>query len=194
MSKPNSINERQRLILASGSPRRRELLTRMGYEFQVRAPEVDESVGGSPRQAVALLARQKAMAAAEGLTEGVVLAADTLVSVDGEALGKPRDEAEARRMLRSLSGREHEVFTGVCLIDAATGRQAVHVELTGVKFRPMTDVEIDRYVASGDPMDKAGAYGIQSGASAFVEKINGSFENVMGLPVKSVGLMLKNFL
>jgi len=166
----------------------------MGYEFQVRAPEVDENVGGSPRQAVMVLARRKAMAAAEGLTEGVVLAADTLVSVDGEALGKPADEAEARAMLRSLSGREHEVFTGVCLLDAATGRQAEHVERTGVTFRALSDEEIDSYVASGDPMDKAGAYGIQSGASGFVERISGSYENVMGLPVRSVGLMLRKFL
>ena len=194
MPKPDSTAARQRLILASGSPRRRELLTRMGYEFAVRAPEVDENVGGSPRHAVALLARRKAMAAAEGLTEGVVLAADTLVSVDGEALGKPRDEAEASAMLHRLSGREHEVFTGVCLIDAATGRQAVHVERTGVKFRPLSEEEINEYVATGDPMDKAGAYGIQSGASRFVEAISGSFENVMGLPVGSTGRMLKKFL
>ena len=166
----------------------------MGYEFQVRAPEVDETVDGSPREAVMILARRKAMAAAEGLNAGVVLAADTLVSVDGMALGKPADESEARAMLRRLSGREHEVFTGVCLMDASTGRQAVHAERTGVNFRVLTDGEIDAYVASGDPMDKAGAYGIQSGASGFVERISGSYENVMGLPVKSLELMLKKFL
>jgi septum formation protein len=109
------------------------------------------------------------MAAAEGLDEGVVLAADTLVSVDGAALGKPVDGAQARAMLRRLSGREHEVFTGVCLLNVSTGRQAAHVERTGVVFRALSDEEIDAYVASGDPMDKAGRYGIQSGASGFVE-------------------------
>ena len=166
----------------------------MGYDFRVLAPDVDENVGELPRQAVMTLARRKAMAAAEGLMDGVVLAADTLVSVDDTALGKPQTEAEARAMLRSLSGREHEVFTGVCLLDVQTGRQAVHVERTGVVFRPLTDEEIDAYVASGDPMDKAGAYGIQSGASGFVERISGSYENVMGLPVNSVGLLLKKFL
>ena len=194
MSKPDQVRTRQSLILASGSPRRRELLTRMGYDFRVLAPDVDENVGEPPRQAVMTLARRKAMAAAEGLMDGVVLAADTLVSVDDTALGKPQTEAEARAMLRRLSGREHEVFTGVCLLDVQTGRQAVHVERTGVVFRPLTDEEIDAYVASGDPMDKAGAYGIQSGASGFVERISGSYENVMGLPVNSVGLLLKKFL
>ena len=165
----------------------------MGYAFQVLAPEVDENVGEPPRQAVMILARRKAMAAAEGLGEGVVLAADTLVAVDGAALGMPADEAEARAMLRRLSGREHEVFTGVCVMDAATGRQTVHAERTGVSFRALTEEEIAAYVATGEPMDKAGAYGIQGGASAFVESISGSYENVMGLPVGSAGLMLKKY-
>ena len=166
----------------------------MGYSFTVLSPDVDEQVKAEPRQAVAILARRKALAAAEGLTEGVVLAADTLVAVDGEALGKPRDQAEARAMLMRLSGREHEVFTGVCLMDAATGSIAVHVERTGVVFRALDAGEIDRYVATGEPMDKAGAYGIQGGAAAFVECYSGSYENVMGLPVNSAGLMLKKFL
>ena len=194
MPKPEAALRRQRLILASGSPRRRELLERMGYSFTVLSPDVDEHVDAEPRQAVAILARRKALAAAEGLRDGVVLAADTLVAVDGEALGKPGDEAEARAMLMRLSGREHEVFTGVCLMDAATGRIEVHVERTGVVFRALDIGEIDRYVATGEPMDKAGAYGIQGGAAAFVESYSGSYENVMGLPVNSVGLMLKKFL
>jgi len=194
MSKPERGAARQRLILASGSPRRRELLERMGYAFDVCAPEVDERVPGPPDQVVAILARRKAMAAAEGISKGVVLAADTLVAVDGEALGKPADEADARAMLRRLSGREHEVFTGVCVLDAATGRKSVHVERTGVVFRALTDGEIDAYVATGEPMDKAGAYGIQGGAAAFVESFRGSYENVMGLPVESAGLMLKKYL
>lgn len=194
MPKPEAAPGRQKLVLASGSPRRRELLTRMGYSFTVLSPDVDEHVDAEPRQAVGILARRKALAAAEGLTEGIVLAADTLVAVDGEALGKPRDEAEARAMLMRLSGREHEVFTGVCILDVATGRIAVHVERTGVVFRALDDAEINRYVATGEPMDKAGAYAIQGGAAAFVVSYNGSYENVIGLPVNSVGLMLKKFL
>jgi len=146
--KPDPPKPRQRLILASGSPRRRALLEKMGYSFQVLAPEVDEGVNAPPRQAVMILAKRKAEAAAAGLSEGVVLAADTLVAVDGRALGKPADEAEARGMLRRLSGREHEVFTGVCVMDAATGRQTVHAERTGVSFRPLTEGEIASYVAS----------------------------------------------
>lgn len=194
MSKPEPSAARQRLILASGSPRRLELLTRMGLTFTVLTPDVDERVDAPPREAVMILARRKAMAAAEGLAEGVILAADTLVAVDGEAMGKPCDREEARMMLRRLSGREHEVFTGVCLLDAATGRQALHAERTGVVFRALTEEEIEAYVETGEPMDKAGAYGIQGGASGFVTELHGSFENVMGLPVGSVGLMLKIFL
>ena len=166
----------------------------MGFAFSVLAPDVDENVDAPPRQAVMILARRKAMAAAEGLNEGVILAADTLVSVDGEALGKPRDASDACAMLRRLSGREHEVFTGVCLLDVASGRQALHAERTGVVFRALPEEEINAYVATGEPMDKAGAYGIQGGAARFVTEIHGSFENVMGLPVGSVGLMLKKFL
>ncbi len=194
MPKPEAALGRQKLILASGSPRRRELLERMGYSFTVLSPDVDEQIDAEPRQAVAILARRKALAAAKGLTDGVVLAADTLVALDGEALGKPKDQTEAKEMLMRLSGREHEVFTGVCLVDIATGRIAVHVERTGVVFRALDPGEIDRYVATGEPMDKAGAYGIQGGAAAFVESYSGSYENVMGFPVNSAGLMLKKYL
>jgi septum formation protein len=194
MSKPVVNEKRQRLILASGSPRRRELLGRMGWEFEVCCADVDEHVPGSPRFAVGVLARKKAHEAARGFSQGVVLAADTLVSLDGRALGKPLDAAEACEMLLRLSGREHEVFTGVCLLDCATGREAVHIERTGVSFRALSRAEIEAYVATGEPMDKAGAYGIQGGAAAFVRTISGSFENVMGLPIGAVGLMLKKFM
>ena len=181
------------LILASGSPRRRELLSRMGYTFEIRTPDVDEHVQGRAPDIVRILAERKARAAAAGLRDGVVIASDTLVSLDGAPLGKPVDEADARRMLRALSGREHEVFSGVCILDTADGSESTRVIRTGVSFRRLTDREIEAYIATGEPMDKAGAYGIQGGAGAFVEALDGSFENVMGFPVDDVRQMLTDF-
>lgn len=183
-----------RLILASGSPRRHELLQRMGYAFESCAPDVDERVEGPAEEVVRALAQRKAGKAAEGYPSGVVVASDTLVSLNGRALGKPIDEKDAFSMLRALSGNEHEVFTGVCLMDAATGRVSIEVVRTGVRFRALSDAEIEAYIATGEPMDKAGAYGIQGAAGAFVEKIDGSYENVMGFPVDDVERMLKEFL
>ena len=179
------------LILASGSPRRRELLAKMGYSFETCSPDVDEHVGGHPRDIVLTLARRKAEAAAADIPEGIVIASDTLVSLDGAPLGKPVDAADARRMLRALSGREHEVFSGVCVLDARTGWQRAVAVRTGVTFRPLSDAEIDAYIATGEPMDKAGAYGIQGGAGRFVAALDGSFENVMGFPVDEVEALLR---
>lgn len=181
------------LILASGSPRRRELLARRGYTFEICTPDVDEHVAGHARDIVAPLAERKARAAAARYDRGVIIASDTLVSLDGAPLGKPADEDEARAMLSALSGREHEVFSGVCLMDAATGRTERRVARTGVRFRALTAAEIDAYVATGEPMDKAGAYAIQGGAGHFVEALDGSFENVMGFPVDDVKDMLEHF-
>ena len=164
-------NEGRRLILASGSPRRRELLARMGYAFEICTPDVDEHVPGQACDVVRTLAIRKGRAAAEHFSDGVIIASDTLVSLDGAPLGKPEDAADARRMLRALSGRDR----------------------TGVRFRALTDAEIDAYIATGEPMDKAGAYAIQGGAGAFVEALDGSFENVMGFPVDVVGEMLEHF-
>lgn len=185
--------EKRRLILASGSPRRRELLARMGYSFEICTPDVDEDVSGRASDVVRTLAVRKAHAAAAQYDDGVIIASDTLVSLCGVPLGKPADPDDAYRMLRALSGREHEVFTGVCVIDAATGREETQVDRTGVQFRALTDAEIRQYIATGEPMDKAGAYAIQGGAGAFVERFDGSFENVVGFPVQVVGEMLKHF-
>ena len=182
-----------RLILASASPRRRELLQRMGYAFEVCAPDVDEHVEGRAEDIVRTLAVRKARAAAARCDEGIVVASDTLVSLEGKPLGKPTDESEAYAMLRALSGRSHEVFTGVCLLDAATGREAVEVVETRVRFRALSDAQIWDYIRTGEPMDKAGAYGIQGGAGKFVEALEGSFENVMGFPVDEVERMLRSF-
>ena len=181
------------LILASGSPRRRELLSRMGYTFEICAPDVDEHVTGHARDIVYTLAQRKARAAAEHCRQGVIIASDTLVSLDGAPLGKPADEADARRMLLTLSGREHEVFTGVCVLDAETGRSETRTVRTGVTFRALSPGEIDAYIATGEPMDKAGAYAIQGGAGAFVSALDGELENVIGFPVVEVGEMLKDF-
>lgn len=185
--------QNRRLILASGSPRRRELLSKMGYCFETCSPDVDENVAGHAADIVHTLAVRKARAAAKGYSDGVLIASDTLVSLEGRPLGKPQDEADARRMLRALSGREHEVFTGVCVLDVACGRMEARTVRTGVVFRSLSEDEIDRYVASGEPMDKAGAYAIQGGAGAFVERLDGSFENVVGFPVETVGELLKLF-
>lgn len=181
------------LILASGSPRRRELLARMGYQFEIQVPNVDENVSGHARDAVAILSRRKAEAVAATRREGIVIASDTLVSLNGMALGKPADRAEAFEMLRTLSGNTHEVFTGVTIIDAASGQSETRAVRTGVTFRVLSDEEIEAYIATGEPMDKAGAYGIQGGAGAFVEALDGSYENVVGFPVDDIEDMLQNF-
>lgn len=183
----------RRLILASGSPRRRELLAKMGFHFEIYTPDVDEHVPGHASEIVRTLALRKGRAAAENYTEGVIIASDTLVSLDGAPLGKPEDADDAHRMLRALSGREHEVYSGVCLIDAATGREEVQVDRTVVWFREVTDAEIDAYIATGEPMDKAGAYAIQGLAGKFVERFDGSYENVVGFPVDVVREMLSRF-
>ena len=181
------------LILASGSPRRRELLGKMGYQFEICAPDVDEHVSGHARDIVATLAERKAKAGARHYARGILIASDTLVSLDGAPLGKPADIDDARRMLRALSDREHEVFSGVCVLDIETGRHETRSVRTGVTFRALTDREIDDYIATGEPMDKAGAYAIQGGAGAFVTALDGSFENVMGFPVDDVREMLSHF-
>lgn len=186
------VSERP-LILASGSPRRRELLSKMGYTFEICTPDVDEHVAGHARDIVYTLAERKAKAGASHFDRGVIIASDTLVSLDGAPLGKPTDAEDARRMLQALSDREHEVFSGVCVMDIESGRHETRSVRTGVTFRALTDEEIDAYIQTSEPMDKAGAYAIQGGAGAFVTKLDGSFENVMGFPVDEVKEMLSHF-
>ena len=180
------------LILASQSPRRRELLGLIGLPFTVCVADVDETLGQlPPAEAVALLSRKKAAAVPRSETE-TVIGADTVVVLDGKILGKPADKDDAFRMLRFLSGRRHQVMTGVTVLQ---GEKAVTVtEITEVSFRPLTDQEIWDYIATGDPMDKAGSYGIQSGGALFVDGIHGDYFNVVGLPVCRLGLILKEFM
>ncbi len=173
------------LILASQSPRRRELLTIAGFDFIVRARPVTEirAPGESPEAYVRRLAREKAEAARSAAHE-IVLGADTTVVVDEHVLEKPIDAEDARRMLRLLSGREHTVMTGIALLHG--DRSIVDVESTRVHFVKMSEAEINAYVSSGEPMDKAGAYAIQGLASKFIDRIEGCYFNVMGLPLALV--------
>lgn len=181
------------LLLASASPRRAELLTAAGIRFTVHKVDVDEAPlpGEHPEQHVRRLALEKAAAAATARPEAVVLGADTVVTIDGAILGKPRDDRDAAAMLRRLSGRDHEVFTGIAL--AVPGRPiAVDVACTRVWFSVLSPAEVEWYVRSGEPRDKAGAYAIQGLASRFVERIDGSYSNVVGLPVALVWRLLKD--
>lgn len=183
--------EETRLILASQSPRRRELLSLTGIPFEVDAPEVDETCTLGARDAVLELSRRKALAAAARHPGKVILASDTLVAVDDVPLGKPADEADAFRMLRSLSGRWHQVYTGVCVISAA-GDVYAEVDATDVRFGPMSDEAIRAYIASSEPMDKAGAYALQGIAGLWIEEIRGSHTNVIGLPLTLTRKLLEN--
>ena len=179
------------LILASQSPRRQELLGLLRLPFTVRVADVDETMEPCPpEEAVARLSRKKAEAVPRTDRE-VVIGADTVVVLDGNILGKPADAADAFRMLRFLSGRRHQVMTGVTVLQ---GNRAVTVtEVTEVSFRQLTDREILDYIATGDPMDKAGSYGIQSGGALFVDGICGDYYNVVGLPLCRLGQILKEF-
>lgn len=184
-----------KLILASQSPRRRELLERMGLtEFEIR-PAAGEEVASpdlTPAQLVEELSRQKAREIAlTAEAEDVIIAADTVVAADGRVLGKPHSTQEAQQMLRFLSGRTHTVYTGITVCRG--GQELTQHEATDVVFRALTEAEIAAYVATGEPMDKAGAYGIQGRGCVLVEGIRGDYYNVMGLPVCRLGLMLRNF-
>jgi septum formation protein len=180
------------LILASSSPRRQELLQEIGVPFQVHAANIneDQRPGEAPMAYALRLAREKAQAVLAQYPQSYVLGADTIVVLRGEVLGKPIDHADAARMLRLLSGRAHEVTTAVSLI--ATGTlEETRASTTKVYFREIAEAEIQQYVAGGEPMDKAGAYAIQGGASRWTDRIEGEFSNVVGLPLSLVTEMLK---
>ena len=180
-----------KIVLASQSPRRKELLGRMGLEFVTQASKIDESAfdGLAARELVATLSREKAQWIARQLDgETLVIGADTVVVRDGAALGKPKDAEDAVAMLLSLSGRDHQVCTGVTVCRG--DRVLTQVEETQVTFRDLTEAEVRQYVSTGEPMDKAGAYGIQGYGALLVERIEGDYFNVMGLPVCRLGRML----
>ena len=179
------------LILASASPRRRELMALTGLPFTVDAPDVDETCTLPSREAVMELSRRKALAAAALHPGCVILAADTLVAVDDKELGKPRDAEDAFRMLHSLSGRWHQVCTGVSVVDAQ-GTLHCEADVTDVHFETMTDEAIRRYIATGEPMDKAGAYAVQGIAGLWIDQLRGSHTNVIGLPMALTRRLLEN--
>lgn len=180
------------IILASQSPRRQELLGLMKFPFTVRVADIDETMDPdeSPFDEVARISRRKALAIERG-KDDLVIAADTIVVCDEQVLGKPHSAEEAKQMLRSLSGRTHQVMTGVTIL--CSNQLRSHTEVTDVTFRTLSDAQIDDYVATGEPMDKAGAYGIQGGAALFVQGISGDYYNVVGLPVCRLQQMLEQY-
>ena len=179
----------QSLILASSSPRRRELMEGVGLPFQVITADAEELKTGDPQALVMENARRKALAVWREHPDCLVLGADTVVYQGNRVLGKPRDDEDARDMLRSLSGKWHSVFTGVCLI-GPDGKEDVRADESRVKFVELDEGAIERYVKSGEPRDKAGAYAVQGRAGMFVSRIEGSFSNVIGLPMHLVRDML----
>lgn len=197
------------MILASASPRRRELLEQVGIAFEICPAKGEEIIKGTlPEEVVSELSAQKAREVAAMLQQYgkaheelmtpqdmMVIGADTVVAVDGQILGKPKDEADAERMLTLLSGRSHEVYTGVTiLLMSRSGKVGEHTffEKTAVTMREMSPEEIRRYIATGEPMDKAGAYGIQGKCAVYIDKIEGDYNNVVGLPVAAIYWELKN--
>lgn len=187
-----------RIILASASPRRRELLTQIGVDFEVIVSDVEEKVTADlPHEVVMELSAQKAESVMKDLSsqkdaeQTIVIGADTVVACGGEILGKPKDGEDAGRMLRMLSGREHEVYTGVSFVYSGCEKAHTFYECTKVKFASMTEREIEEYIATKDPMDKAGAYGIQGFCARYIEGIEGDYNNVVGLPVCRVYQELK---
>lgn len=187
------------IVLASASPRRAELLRAAGIEFEVMPAHIDETAHAaeSPEAYVRRVADSKARAIAGRVNDRIILAADTTVVIDDQMLAKPEDDEDAKRMLRMLSGRTHEVLTAVAVCRGPEGSaplrtgRLIEIERTQVEFAPLTEFEIDWYVATGEPRDKAGAYAIQGYASRFITRIDGSYSNVVGLPIALVYEMLK---
>ncbi len=186
---------KKNIILASTSPRRRELLRRIGLRFTIDPADVDERArpGESPETYAVRVATDKASVAANRAGAGIVIAADTIVVFDNEILGKPVDARDAEHMLTMLSGKIHRVITGLAVMDAATGKLLTGTSVTKVWFRDLSADEMASYVASGEPLDKAGAYGIQEKGALFISRIEGCYFNVVGLPLSLLGEMLREF-
>ena len=184
-----------KLILASASPRRAEILTAVGWEFEKQIADIDEteSPGETPEEYVQRLAGEKVEAVAGKYTNALILGADTIVVINNEIIGKPKDLANARRMLQMLSGNWHEVLTGVALVKITEENVETKVGLkrTRVKFAELNEAEIEFLVEKGEPLDKAGAYAVQAQAALFIEKIEGDYWNVVGLPINLVFSLLK---
>jgi septum formation protein len=184
-----------KLVLASGSPRRKELLSGLGFPFEIIVSDVDETVAGDmqPHAVVHALAYRKAAAVSNSLQNGIVIGSDTIVVVDDNILGKPKDEQDAFHMLHTLQGRNHNVYSGIAVIDAATGKQLVDHRSTLVHIRPLTDKEIWSYIQTGETRDKSGSYAIQGIGSTIVDRIEGDYFTVVGLPMELLASMLTSF-
>jgi len=184
-----------RIILASSSPRRKELLTQIGLSVTVSPADVDESIlpGEAPEAYAIRVALAKASISAQRAGEGVIIAADTIVVIGDSILGKPADAHDAKRMLAMLSGKEHRVVTDLAVMDATTAKSVTRTSVTKVWFRDLSEREITAYVATGEPLDKAGAYGIQERGALLVERIEGCYSNVVGLPLSLLGELLREF-
>ena len=188
-------NNSKTVILASNSPRRKDLLCQIGIAFRIDPADVDERVlpNELPEAYAVRVALEKARVAAARAGTGIVIAADTIVVIDDEILGKPADARDAERMLNMLSGKMHRVITGIAVMDAATGKTLNRTSITRVWFRRLSPQEIASYIATGEPLDKAGAYGIQERGALLVEKIEGCYFNVVGLPLSLLSEMLCSF-
>ncbi|WP_232695610.1 Maf family protein [Brevibacillus daliensis] len=189
------MNSYPPIVLASSSPRRQELLKNLGLPFTIQVSDIDETVSPDlkPEEIVQTLSFQKAEVITRNLSFGLVIGSDTIVVLDGQVLGKPTDEQDAYRMLRALSGRMHQVFTGIAIIDVASGKAEVSYSSTYVTMEAMTDETIYSYIASGEPMDKAGSYAIQGLGATLVQKIEGDYFTVVGLPLHLLAHMLTRF-
>lgn len=187
--------KKMKLVLASGSPRRIELLKLLGCKFKVIPSRIEEKINPrlSPIENVKRISRLKALDVASKISEGIVIAADTIAVLDKRILGKPKNKKEAREMLRSLSGKVHKAITGLAVVDVKTKKILQDVVITKVKFRRLNKNLIDKYIASGEPLDKAGAYAIQGKASLFVESIRGDYFNIVGLPLSALNRLLEKF-
>ena len=190
LSLGNLIGKRK-FTLASGSPRRIELLRKAGIEFEIKTPKIDEEkILTSPEEYVLKLSKIKAESVLSEVESGIILGADTIVVLNGEILGKPNSREEAMLILSKLSNREHKVYTGLTLIDKDKNKIISDYECTKVKFKPFSNKEIDNYISTGEPLDKAGAYGIQNEGDFLVKSIEGPLDNVIGLPMKKLEKML----
>ncbi|MCJ7509086.1 MAG: Maf family protein [candidate division Zixibacteria bacterium] len=186
---------KRKLTLASRSPRRMKLLKEANVSFEVTTPKINEkNVSKNPRQHVLRLSKMKAKSVLSEVESGLVLGADTIVVLDGEILGKPKNRKEAKRMLGKLSNREHKVYTGLTLIDKDKKKTISNCECTKVRFNSLSSEDIDNYISTGEPVDKAGAYGIQGKGSRLVGEIKGSLDNVIGLPMDKLEEMLIHIL
>lgn len=193
--RPGNSHKRSMIILASASPRRREILAMTGLDFRVDAGDYEEvmDLPMEPHELARFLSRKKAESVAAKYRNALIIAADTFLLFEGRLLGKPRDERDARKMLTRLNGRSHSVITGFTVVDTGKRKSLSESVETKVWFRRLTAKEISSYVASGEPLDKAGAYGIQGLGALLVEKIEGDYFNVMGLPIGALAQALKEF-